>query len=137
MLKIDLTEEFDVSLKDLLGLIENGHEFYWKILSLEACGDLGKKSIIELENQIKNSKDGFSISWNDLISLSNSLNQTIEILLIGDRNKINLKRYNSDKKMLEYCSICIELIDSSFWEISILEEELLDSIISGTSFSKE
>lgn len=106
-----------VELKDVLDCVTDGEEYKWSILWLEAIGNTGRKTMLDLETQVKSSKEGFKIDWKSLTDLANQLDQVIEILLIGDKNDNKLKRYSSNEEMYSNCYCTIELIDSSYWII--------------------
>jgi len=127
-----------VSLSDVLSQIENGTEYSWNILWVEAIGKLERKTMLEFEEKINNSKDGYALIWEELVELADSFSQVINILLVGDKDKDNLKRYDSDDEMRIKCSFCIELIDSSYWEITSNDltsiEKLMLNIPGSTMF---
>ena len=104
-------------LKQILDLIGDGHNYYWKILWLEATSKDTEISIIEFEEKIRDASDGYLINWPDLVQLSDALEQTINILLIGDKEIARLRRYEAEEEMKTICAICIELVDSSYWEV--------------------
>lgn len=125
----DINEKIGVGLVDfteILKEIQNGDEFYWSILDLEAIGNLGDgKSLPLFEKQIEESKDGLVIDWKELNSLISKLKQIINVTLIGCRNKKLLKRSEEDQEMYETFDIVIEMIDSSFWEVFSNDEKLI------------
>ncbi|WP_057937324.1 hypothetical protein [Algoriphagus resistens] len=106
-----------VSLFDILNCIENGQNLYWKILWLEAIGDLGDKTMLKFEREVNNSINGYEISWKKLINLSLKFSQVIEILIIADKDELKVKRYLNDDVMHKECTFTIELIDSSYWVV--------------------
>lgn len=119
----DENSVLSVSLSNILNLINDPGKIYWKILWLEAVGNLeGEKSMLVFEQQINKSNDGYLIEWAELASLSNKFSQVIEILLIGDKDKRNLYRYKNDSDMHQNCCYVFELVDSSYWEINTKEE---------------
>ena len=71
--------------------------------------------IVELEEEISNSISGYIMQWEELVELSNQIFQTIEILLVGDKD---FKNNLTEEEMRVTYNYYIELIDSSFWEIS-------------------
>ena len=112
-----------------LQIIENGNLFYWSILWLEASGNLGENnSIISLEKNIANSKDGLLIKWEDLILLSNKFDQIIELSIIGCKDKNLLKRYKIFEETYKICDIEIEMIDGSFWEVYSKDLDFINKI---------
>jgi hypothetical protein len=107
-----------VKLNDILQMIDNGNLFYWSILWLEASGNLGEgNSIISLEENIANSKNGLIMKWEDLTLLSNKFNQIIELCVVGCKDGYLLNRYSNSEEMYKKCDIVIEMVDGSFWEI--------------------
>ena len=120
-----------VKLIDILREIHNGDTFHWSILCLEARGDLGgNKLISEFEKEVEVSEKGFLISWDSLKELSEKLDQIIDMVLLGCRDKRKLRRYKHDQEMCEVCDIFIDMIDSSYWEIFSRDEKLIDRLAS-------
>jgi len=117
-----------VVLTDIIGLIDKPQQYNWNILWLQAIGELKEGSLLKLEKQINTSKSGHFISFENLMELSKSLTQIIEVLLIGDRKIDNLKRYVNNAEMYSVCDFCIELIDSSYWEITSNDEKSINTI---------
>lgn len=109
-----------VTLKDILLRIENPISYNWKVLWFEGIGQLDRP-IKEVEDIINHSVNGQSYSFQELIKLSDNLDQLLEIVIIGDRDINKLIRYNDDNEMYHKCEYVIELIDSSFWEITSSE----------------
>lgn len=114
----DNSKILSVDLSDLLNQLINPKMLEWKILWIEVIGNSYPVNLLELESLVNESVSGYLIDWMSLQKLSKQLYQVIEIMLIGDEDINNLKRYEDIKKMRSTCSICIELIDSSYWEIS-------------------
>lgn len=108
-------EILSVTLVDVLKCITDGNDCKWSILWLEAIGNPGSKSMLDLEKEIRSSEKGLLIEWQDLFELSKSFDQVIEIILIGDKDISNLKRYDSEDEMYLKCEYTIELVDSSYW----------------------
>lgn len=106
-----------VELKDILNCITDGNSCTWSILWLEAVGHRGGISILDLEKSIKSSKNGLVLEWAELLELSDKFYQVIEIILVGDNEYSNLKRYDTDEEMYSNCCYTIELLDSSYWII--------------------
>ena len=122
-------DNFFIELRDVLDEINNGDEFYWSILGLWMTGDLGLgQSVLDLENRIKNLENGLFISWEDLNDLAKKIWQTIEISVIGCKDKKLLLRYEDDQEMYETCDIVIQMIDSSYWEIFSKDERLVNRL---------
>ena len=117
-----------VSLTDILELVNDGSVYKWKILWLEGTGVIKEGNIIDFEKKINNSESGYFIEFPELFQLSRDLDQILEVLLIASADIECLRRYESDKVMVESCSICIELVDSSYWEISSDDELFINSL---------
>jgi Txe/YoeB family toxin of Txe-Axe toxin-antitoxin module len=118
-----------VELPDILLEISNGNSLYWSVLYLYATGSLGEnKSMLALEEQIKNSERGLCISWDELNNLAKKFWDLIDITIIGCNDKSLIKRYNDDQKMRETCNTVIEMIDSGCWEVFSKDEKLIERL---------
>lgn len=106
-----------ISLKGILMCINNPLIYKWKLLWIEGIGQY-EDSILDFEARINNSTNGVLFEYDQLIRLSDSMNQILELTLIGDLEVEKLIRYDRDTEMYENCKFVIELIDSSFWEFS-------------------
>lgn len=128
VIKTDQSIVLSVSLIDILKQINKAGECIWKILWLQATGKLQKGNMIDFEEEVNNSNTGYFISFPELLKFAESVDQVIEILLIGSHNIDQLRRYESDRDMRNACDYCIELIDSSYWEISSIDDEFMMSM---------
>lgn len=134
-ISIDRKRNVNVKLFDILEEIKNGNSFFWSILDLNAIGNLGKgKSIPAFEEEIRNSKNGFFINWEDLKSLSYKFEQIIDISIIGCSNPNFLRFYENDQEMYETCDTVIEMIDGGFWEVFSKDLDLINQL--AKKFSK-
>ncbi|WP_026994856.1 hypothetical protein [Flectobacillus major] len=118
LIKLIGNDDFYLSVKlsDILQKINNGQNYQWKIMRLEAIMKNNSfYHIVELEEEISNSISGYIMQWEELVELSNQIFQTIEILLVGDKD---FKNNLTEEEMRVTYNYYIELIDSSFWEIS-------------------
>lgn len=122
-----------VSLLDILKQIDKTKEFIWKVLWLEATGKLKEGNIVDFEKKVNSSDNGYSIDFSELLDFAKSIDQVLEIVLIGSTKIDHLKRYQTDQEMKNTCELCIELIDSSYWEISTNDDEFVTSIASNLS----
>jgi hypothetical protein len=116
-----------LSFEDILNFINKPDLYKWKILWFEGVWKLND-SIIDFENKIKKSETGVEYKFRELIELSRNLEQLLEITLIGDSNKDNLKRFTNDNDMYEKCQFVIELIDSSYWEFTSDDSITIDKV---------
>lgn len=118
----------NVELNDILIEIPNGNLYHWSILSLEGIGSPDKKPIPTFQKEILNSSNGFFISWDKLNVLASKFSQIIDMVLIGSKDKHNLKRYATDQEMYEVCDIVVDMFDSSFWEIFSKDEAFINRL---------
>jgi hypothetical protein len=117
-----------VELEQVLSCINEGKDYHWAILYLEAMGNLGGKSIVDFENEIHGSSVGYLLNWDELVELANKFDQVIDIVLIGDSNKSKLRQYAGEEEMFKECYYTIELIDSSYWLINGRDRNFLDRL---------
>ncbi len=119
-----------VDLSGVLCLIENGSQYRWAIFYLEAVVNPNTINVLEFENQIYNSKYGYPISFDDLAAFSKIIFQTIEIVLIGEADEHRkMIRYELDDFNSYYThTFCLELVDSSYWEVRSTDEAFIKRI---------
>jgi hypothetical protein len=123
----DLNNVISVKLQDILEEIQEGFLFNWSILFFDAKGHLGEgKSIIDFGKKINNSEKGLFVSWEELNLLSKKLDEIIDIIIIGCKDKTLLHRYKEDREMYETCDVVIEMFDSYFWEIFSKDIKLIN-----------
>jgi hypothetical protein len=118
-----------VNLNDILECVENGEIYHWSILWLEAIGDLGSKSMLDFEEEVKKSENGLSIELRDLLSLSNRFKQIIEIVLIGDKLLSNVRKYSSDEEMISSLDFTIILENTPYWMVYTEDLKTINRII--------
>ena len=119
-----------IKLPDILKEIRNGDSFKWSILNLEGMGKMEGMSIQTLEKEIDDSPNGLLLNWVALNELMTKLPQIIDMVLIGSKAELDLKRYASDQEMYEACDIVIVMFDSSYWEVFSKEESLIQRFAS-------
>lgn len=118
-----------VKFTDILEEIHNGSLFHWSILYLDARGKLGEgKSIVVFCDTINKSNKGLFIEWDEINSLSNKLFEIVDILMIGCKDENLLHRYENDQKMYETCDIVVEFVDSFYWRIFSMDENLINRL---------
>ncbi len=114
----DNSSILSVSIIDILNCIDDQEGLNWGLFWLEASGELpGDMSMVDFEKEINHSQEGKVITWEELKDLGERFYQIIDLLLIGDEQSFNIKRYESDDQMYGSCDYTIELIDSSYWII--------------------
>lgn len=125
-----------ITLTDILSCIDSIEEYRWKLLWLTATSHLKKFSVLSLEEEINKSESGYEISATDLIKFNEKFSQIIEIMLIGDKDSSKLKRYKDDVEMKNNCAFCIELVDSSYWEVTSTDNKAIQSMLAKFEFAK-
>jgi hypothetical protein len=116
-----------ITLKDILKCVENPTKYYWKLLWIEGVGEI-EGSMLKFEEKINSSVEGVLFNYAELLKLSDSISQLIEIVVIGDKDLNKLIRYENDVEMYNNCEYVIELVDSSFWEFTSSDSHSLDNI---------
>lgn len=84
--------------------------------------------IVKFEEEINKSKRGKLISLDSILNLSSKIDQAIELLVIGDGNIENIRKYEGDKLMYENCEYIIELVDSSYWLVCSKDDSFIANI---------
>ncbi len=84
--------------------------------------------MIEFEDEINDLNNVVIMEWDELIDLSNKLDQIVDMLLIGSKDVNSLRRYSDDSQAYQNCDYTIELIDSSYWIIHSSDIKALDNI---------
>lgn len=125
----DIKEGKCVSLTEILENIMNANRFYWALLWLDVTPLKEEgKSILELQEKINQSKNGFICTFDSLIEISKKIFQEINLTIISCKKKENLRRYKEDQDMYETCDIVIEMIDGGFWEVFAKDETLISRL---------
>lgn len=117
-----------IGLKDVLSCIVQGEKANWGVLWLEATADLGDdQSIVDLGNRFNSSEAPRVVSWVELLKLSTQVIQSINLLIIGDKKALSIRRYSMDEQMYKNCDYTIELIDSSYWIIHSNDDVFIEN----------
>ncbi len=106
-----------VRLEDILNCFERKKdEVFWELLWVYVTTVQEVDcDIVKFEEEINESKRGKLISLDSILNLSSKIDQAIELLVIGDSNIENIRKYEGDNLMYENCEYIIELVDSSYW----------------------
>jgi len=130
------SDTLSVRLTDIINYFKNKKECYWSILWIdgvimkdEVKNIFSFQSVIDFENSINKSTNGLRISIDDLYKIDLSTQQILNVLLISDKDLINLKRFENDQDMYNSCSTIIELIDGAYWEVSTDNNDFKNNII--------
>jgi len=126
-----------ITMNDIVCLIPEIENYNWKVLWIDAISYRIKELHLpdginymkELMDIINNSSNGYSIESGTLLALSERLEQLVEFVLVGDRNKENLIEVLDDEKLKQKVEFFIELVDGSYWEITSKNERFNQRII--------
>lgn len=118
-----------IPLSDILETISNANQFSWALLWFDATPIENEgKFFTETWERAKKSKNGLPYTFESLIELAGKIFQEIEVLIIGCKNKENIRRYNKDEEMYEVCDFVIEMIDGGFWEVFSKDTRWIDEL---------
>lgn len=116
-----------ITLKEILKCIDNPSSYEWKLLWIEGIGSY-EESMLEFETKINESTSGIFFTYDELIKLSDAMDQIIDLTLIAALESEKLIRYDTDDMMYKNCKYIIELIDSCFWEFTSSDFNALEII---------
>ena len=125
VLKGDDTEILSVNLEDILQKIRGIEVYQWKILWIDGVSH--KLHMGNLVKAVNDSSDGLLIKSKKLLVLSTKFYQLYELILIGDKDQNKLHRLE-DNDLKKDCEFFIELVDSSYWEITSKNKTFMDNI---------
>jgi hypothetical protein len=118
-----------VEIKDILEESQNGHLFYWSILFFYGSGHLDRgKSIVTFAEDIRKNERGFPLTWDELMELIKCFYDVWDITIIGSKDPLLIRKFDSDQEMYESCDIVIEMIDSSYWEVFSKDGNLINRL---------
>lgn len=117
-----------IDLTDILTQIENITNYKWKLLWIDGTSHTGGANMLELEKNVNDSKDGLPILGSQLLPFSELFSQLYELILIGDKDEEQLVKLEDEEQMKENCEFFIELVDSSYWEITSKNKDFNENI---------
>jgi hypothetical protein len=106
-------------------------KFSWRIFFIEATTRSECKSfkILDFENIVSSSVEGVSLSGEEIEELLESVNQFINLEICGFRDLSAIIGFHNKNDLSEIADIRIEMVDSSYWEISCLDDEANTSLL--------
>ena len=117
-----------VELADILKEIPNGNEFFWSILVFDAQGKIKNgKSNDDLERE-SSSEQGSLLTWKELNDFAMENIVIIDLIVIGCKDKSDIKRYNTEREMYESYDYYIDKFDTSYWEIFSKDEQWINQL---------
>ena len=117
----------EITLRQIFEYIIDAKSYTWKLIWLNGISINGE-DIISLENKINKSESGKNYKLEDLLLLSDSLLQLLEITIIGSKDINNLVRNSDDYEMQQFCEYVIELIDGAYWEVYSSDIKSIENI---------
>lgn len=127
----DDSDILSVRLEDLLNCYDrNEGDIFWGLLWLDVVmrPEVGY-NVLELENEINNSDFGKEISLEKLLEFCSQISQAINILVVGDKDQNNIRKFEVDELMYAKCKYVLELVDSSYWIVHSNNSAFLDNIL--------
>lgn len=107
----------------------DGANLSWSILYLSATGDLGEgESIVDFEDYISNSPDGFCLGWRELNDLSAKFDQIFDMLIAGASDKGSIKKYTNEEDLYSNYEVVLDLFDGAYWKVYAEDEALIDRL---------
>jgi hypothetical protein len=130
LLQLNGTDDdvLNISLTEIIECLPNKVNPYWTILDIEGMGCKEKVNVPIMESIIKNTPNGLHLSLNTIIELVNNLNDIHNLLIIGDEDMSKLTRYSSLEETYSNCSFCLNLFDSSYWEVATSDKEFASNL---------
>lgn len=127
---------FLTGLSKVMKCINDGDEFFWSIMYFEGVGDLSEygMNVVELETAARESSTGVEVDWETLAAMASKLQEIIDIILIGCRQREQIRRFDDDLEMYRSCEYVIELFDSSYVLVHSFDECFIDCL--ATSFAQ-
>jgi hypothetical protein len=118
-----------IEIKDILVEIQDGRLYYWSILFFYGSGQLKNgKSIVTFAEDIRKDERGFPLTWDELKELIKCFYDVWDITIIGCKDPLLIRKYDTDQEMYETCDIVIEMIDSGYWEVFSKDINLIDKL---------
>jgi hypothetical protein len=98
-------------------------------LYLSATGDLGEdKSIVDFEEHISDSSNGFCLGWQELNNLSHKFDQIFDTLIVGSTSKESIKRYADDEDLYSNYAVVLDLLDGAYWRVYATDESIIERL---------
>ena len=117
-----------LELYHLLTLIGNkAANLVWSILDLEAVADPEKfkTDLLELERVARESPNGLTLRWDELVVLAQALKDVWNILLAAAKIAESIPRLEYLAEDVGPCEIVIECLDSDFWRVYARDDEII------------
>jgi hypothetical protein len=102
----------------------------WRMLWLSAAGTdwLGRASIGELAEDVREDPMGIPLAWSELKSFASGLTDLHDVILAAAPPKLDLNVSEIRAEDYRSASIVIEGVDSSIWIIGSSDESILSGL---------
>lgn len=134
-MRINITDEYVITLEMILIDISKGMSYQWKIFYLDAIINNCKDKYSKIAEESKGA-NGYIIDWSDLIFFSTCIDQLFFGIFIGSNSNDPIKLINPSKEMYEKYDYYIETIDGGMWEIFTKDELFYNRLISKYKISE-
>lgn len=103
----------------------------WRVVFIEATTKPNCESIriLDFENTVNSSIAGKGVSQGEIEELIDVVNQFINLEVCGFRDNSEMIGPLSKDDLEEIADIKIEMVDSSYWEFSCLDDEINASLL--------
>ena len=106
-----------------------GANLNWSLLYLSATGNLGEgKSIVDFEDNISNSPNGFCLNWPELNSLAGKFDQLFDVLIVASVDKDSIRKYTDDEDLYLNYPVVLDLFDGAYWKVYSENEALIERL---------
>ena len=104
-----------------------GTSLGWRLLELEARGDITTlgMTMLELENGI--GPEGMPVTWEDLRRFAELVEDVTDISLVGGASA-RVRADSPFERLSAESSIVIELLDSTVWRVAAQDSAVLDAV---------
>lgn len=116
------------SIKDILSLVLNSENLFWKIFWFEGMGTYKNISAHIFEVRVGNDI-GLDISYEDLLLLGDQMDQIIWIYIVGSEKEITVD-YKNGAELFKESPVVLHMFDSTFWEL-IADAEVVKIVKKG------
>jgi hypothetical protein len=126
----DVKGFLEVDLQEVLSAVEAADShLIWSILDLDSTAEPGKlkRDLSKLEADIQRSSQGLILTWDELVSLANSLSEVRDAIIVGCRTRELIPALPTTD-LYSPCDVVIEAVDSAFWRIYAKDDRLLQKL---------
>jgi hypothetical protein len=125
MMKTEIKKMFreDGTLVQLIDFLKQlpENDWVWSFLEFDGIGIAPNNlSMNEFEELIRADATGFKMNWHELLQFAESIQQTINCLLVAVKEINDLQAAELDADNFSSCEIVIQAFDSTEWELTTI-----------------